>query len=178
LAALLRLVVARQALRVCEIGTAAGGTTCALARASRPDALIATIDNALPMSRRMACQQMARSAQRIVCIDGNSHAPATLQRVVATLGDGGWDVLLIDGDHALSGVEKDFELYAPKVRSGGLIVLHDILPDARRRYGIDASGDSGDVPEFWTTLKKRYPQAREVVADPDQDGCGLGIIEP
>lgn len=35
------------------------------------------------------------------------------------------DVLFIDGDHSYNGVIKDFELYSPKVVSGGFIVFDD-----------------------------------------------------
>lgn len=34
-------------------------------------------------------------------------------------------VLLVDGDHSYEAVRRDLELYAPKVRLGGHIVLHD-----------------------------------------------------
>lgn len=36
------------------------------------------------------------------------------------------DFLFIDGDHSVSAVTKDFELYAPRIREGGFIALHDV----------------------------------------------------
>jgi len=164
------------ASRILEIGTASGGTLCALARAARSEARIATVDLSLPWARRVACRRLSARGQRIECIEGDSHAPATRDRAAAFLGESGWDLLLIDGDHSLSGVERDFSLYSPAVRRGGLIVLHDIVPDVRRRLGIATSADSGDVPEFWKTLKARYPRAEEIVEDDQQDACGLGVI--
>lgn len=164
------------ASRICEIGTASGGTLCALARAARPEARLATIDLSLPWARRVACRRFAARGQRIECIEGDSHSTATRDRAAAFLGDSGWDLLLIDGDHSLSGVEKDFSLYSPAVRRGGLIVLHDIVPDVRRRQGIATSADSGDVPEFWKTLKARFARTEEIVDDEHQDACGLGVI--
>ena len=164
------------ASRICEIGTASGGTLCALARAARPEARLATIDLSLPWARRVACRRLASRGQRIECIEGDSHATATRDRIAAFLGESGWDLLLIDGDHSLSGVERDFSLYSPAVRRGGLIVLHDIVPDVRRRLGIATSADSGDVPEFWNTLKARYQRTEEIVDDEHQDACGLGVI--
>jgi predicted O-methyltransferase YrrM len=164
------------ASRICEIGTASAGTLCALARAARPEARLATIDLSLPWARRVACRRLASRGQRIECIEGDSHATATRDRAAAFLGESGWDLLLIDGDHSLSGVERDFTLYSPAVRRGGLIVLHDIVPDARRRLGLATSADSGDVPEFWNTLKARYPRTEEIVDDEHQDACGLGVI--
>ena len=164
------------ASRICEIGTASGGTLCALARAARPEARLVTIDLSLPWARRAACRRLAAKGQRIECIEGDSHATATRDQAAAFLGESEWDLLLIDGDHSLSGVERDFSLYSPAVRRGGLIVLHDIVPDVRRRHGIATNADSGDVPEFWKTLKARYPRTEEIVDDEHQDGCGLGVI--
>lgn len=37
----------------------------------------------------------------------------------------GIDLLFIDGDHRYSAVKQDIELYAPKVRSGGIVSGHD-----------------------------------------------------
>jgi predicted O-methyltransferase YrrM len=38
------------------------------------------------------------------------------------------DLLLIDGDHTLEGCLSDLELYAPLVRPGGIILVHDVAP--------------------------------------------------
>ena len=35
------------------------------------------------------------------------------------------DMLWIDGDHSPEGVMRDFELYAPRIKQGGIIALHD-----------------------------------------------------
>jgi len=38
------------------------------------------------------------------------------------------DILMIDGDHTYKGVLEDYNNYHPKVRKGGIIILHDIFP--------------------------------------------------
>lgn len=38
------------------------------------------------------------------------------------------DFLLIDGDHRVEGASRDFQLFAPHVRPGGYIMLHDTNP--------------------------------------------------
>lgn len=38
-----------------------------------------------------------------------------------------YDMVFIDGDHSAEGVSRDFELYAPLCRPGGVVALHDIL---------------------------------------------------
>lgn len=35
------------------------------------------------------------------------------------------DFIFVDGDHSFEGIKKDWELYAGKVKSGGIIALHD-----------------------------------------------------
>jgi len=37
------------------------------------------------------------------------------------------DFLFIDGDHTYEGVKRDFEMYSPLVRNGGIIAFHDIV---------------------------------------------------
>jgi predicted O-methyltransferase YrrM len=57
------------------------------------------------------------------------------------------DCLFIDGDHSVEGVTKNFEHYAPLVRQGGVIFLHDVSIWAPDKSGWIA--DSCEVPEFW-----------------------------
>lgn len=37
------------------------------------------------------------------------------------------DLLFLDGDHSREGVSRDFRDWAPKVRPGGYVVLHDVV---------------------------------------------------
>lgn len=37
------------------------------------------------------------------------------------------DILMIDGDHSYEGVKADLENYAPLVRVGGKIIMHDVV---------------------------------------------------
>jgi predicted O-methyltransferase YrrM len=43
------------------------------------------------------------------------------------------DFLFIDGDHTYEGVRKDFEMYSPFVKKGGIVVFHDIIDTQRHR---------------------------------------------
>ena len=36
-----------------------------------------------------------------------------------------YDLILIDGDHSYEGIKSDYELYAGKVRTGGIILIDD-----------------------------------------------------
>jgi len=74
-------------------------------------------------------------------------------------------------------VTLDFEMYAPFVRTGGVIAFHDIVPDYWTRYGTKTRSFTGEVPQFWARLKQTWPSAQEFVVDPEQDGFGIGVLE-
>jgi predicted O-methyltransferase YrrM len=160
---------------VCEIGAASGGTLCALAHAARPSIII-SIDIDFTHARVQALPRLGRSDQTITCIAGDSHAEAVRARVAAILHGRPLDLLFIDGDHSYAGVSADFEAYCRLVRPGGLIGFHDIVPDFRTRFGTPTSADSGGVPAFWGEIKRRFPDTEEIVASPDQDGYGIGLL--
>ncbi len=161
--------------RVCEIGTSAGGTLYLLTRASAPDALIVSIDLTIAPHTQALRARLARPGQRLVSIAGDSHTEATVSRLRELLGDEPLDVLFIDGDHSYDGVRADFELYAPLVRSGGLVLLHDVNEDYRASRGIETPSISGDVPRFWNELKGRH-RTEELIAELGQDGYGIGLV--
>jgi predicted O-methyltransferase YrrM len=171
----LRKMQALRPRRVCEIGTSAGGTLYAFTRVAAPDAVLVAVDLALPAATRRLRSRLGRERQTIVDIEGDSHAHETKRAVVEALGGAPLDVLFIDGDHSYEGVRSDFELYGPLVRRGGLIGIHDINEDFVTRHGRQTASISGEVPRFWRELSGRY-RIEELVADPDQDGYGIGVI--
>ena len=78
--------------------------------------------------------------------------------------------LFIDGDHTYEGVKKDFEMYAPLCRKGGIIAFHDIVPGPLENVG--------GVPEFWNEIKGKYKH-KELVRNSQQGqqgGYGIGIL--
>jgi predicted O-methyltransferase YrrM len=95
--------------------------------------------------------------------------------VQQSLGASLLDLLFIDGDHTLSGVARDFRLYRAFVRDGGLIAFHDIVEDSFTRTGVRTDHWTGEVPIFWRMLKERYV-THEFIADPSQDGLGIGVL--
>lgn len=174
---LLDRVAALRPRAVCEIGTSAGGTLYLLTRVAADDAIVVSVDIAIPPHTRVARAKGARPGQQLVSVAGNSHDEETRRLVERSVAGRPLDVLFIDGDHSYAGVRADFELYAPLVRPGGLIALHDIQPDARTRHGAATGAISGEVPVFWTEIKRRY-RTEELIADADQDGYGIGIVYP
>ena len=77
------------------------------------------------------------------------------------------DLLFIDGDHTYDGVRQDFEMYGPLVREGGLIALHDIVPNPSPVCTVD---------RFWLEIKDRYP-THEIVEDWKQGTMGIGVVK-
>lgn len=174
LAALGEILAQRLPERALEIGTARGGTLFFLTHLASARATIVSVD--LPDGmfgggynawRRWLYQRFARRNQRLYLLQGDSHSDGTLERVKAVLACQPLDYLFIDGDHLYDGVKRDFEMYGPLVRKGGLIVFHDI---------VEGPSDAvGGVPQFWREVKSQYHH-REIVNDPLQGGYGIGIL--
>jgi hypothetical protein len=71
----------------------------------------------------------------------------TFDDAAAQFGDGTIDLLHIDGLHTYEAVRRDFDRWFPKVRAGGVILLHDVVG---RSPGFE-------VWRFWEELAARYP---------------------
>lgn len=171
---LLDLLAADSPRVVLEIGTAHGGTLFSFARVAADDALLVTVD--LPAgkfgggyhpARGALYRRFAGARQRVVPLLGDSHDPSTLARIREALGARLVDFLFIDGDHDYEGVKADFEQYAPLVRSGGLIALHDIVDGNRELVG--------GVPAFWKELASSQ-ETIELVESWNQEAYGIGLV--
>jgi hypothetical protein len=64
-------------------------------------------------------------------------------------------------------VKRDFEMYSPLVRKGGVIAFHDI---AAHHPGSDRR-----VNEFWEEIKHSYKH-REIIDNPTQDWAGINLL--
>jgi hypothetical protein len=112
-------------------------------------------------------KSFALSNQKSHLIRADSHGQLTLERVKSILNGKEIDFLFIDGDHTYEGVKKDFKMYSPLVKNGGVIAFHDIVPGPK--------GNVGGVPEFWQEIKSEYKYL-EIVKDGNQGGCGIGLV--
>ena len=74
------------------------------------------------------------------------------------------DFLFIDGDHTYNGVKKDYEMYGPLVRKGGIIAFHDI-----------GKNEEGGVNILWNEIKQRYNIYKEFLFEQNSEK-GIGIV--
>lgn len=170
---LLRLLEEMRPEVVLEIGTDRGGTLFLWTRVASPDALLLTVDIRKMVGRlgklspfALVRKSFERERQRIELVDGvDSGREDTVDRLSRLLGGRPVDFLFLDGDHRLESVRRDFELYVPLVRPGGVVALHDISP----RTTPDTEGTAA----FWAELKGRFP-TQEKVAD-GSGGYGIGV---
>lgn len=160
--------------RILEIGTARGGTLYLFARIATPDAILMSIDlpgglfgKGYPLWKIPLYRSFALHQQTIHLERGNSHDDVMLRRVNSVFRSKFLDFLFIDGDHKYEGVKRDFEMYSPFVRPGGIISFHDIVPGNPSIVG--------GVPQFWAEIKTQY-EHREIVDDWQQGGFGIGIL--
>jgi len=171
---LAKLIQTAAPKRSLEIGTNYGGTLFLLCTLSPPGASVISVDlpagqfgGGYPRRKMPLYRRFPRNGQQLHLIRGDSHTPETLDRVERLLTGDKLDYLFIDGDHTYDGVKRDFEMYSPLVRSGGMIAFHDIAVHTKEK--------SCEVDRFWNEIKQRFHH-REFVEDPKQGWAGIGVL--
>jgi predicted O-methyltransferase YrrM len=159
---------------VVEIGTHKGGNSMLFAFSLPTARHLVGIDLCVQNAGKI--RFFASPERRYSVIHGNSQIPETRRRLERILAGAPIDFLFIDGDHSYEGVRRDYELYSPLVRDGGIIAFHDIVADHRTRFGKETGCYAGGVHRLWAEVKVASPRWREFVRDPDQDGFGIGVI--
>lgn len=113
--------------------------------------------------KRLYANKFEEDHGMIALVESDSHEIATRDSVETLLKDRKVDYLFIDGDHSYEGVKKDFEMYSPFVREGGIIAFHDALFHADKTEEVDI---------FWNEIKGFYPY-REVQEGKNSTGFGI-----
>ena len=142
--------------KIClEIGTANGGTLFLWCRIAADDAMIISIDlpggpfgGGYPRWKIPIYKSFAKRGQKIYLIRADSHDQATLSEVRKILRERRIEFLFIDGDHTYEGVKRDFEMYFPLVREGGIVAFHDIV--------LHPPETGCEVNRFWNEIKHNY----------------------
>ena len=172
---LVELLDGRDLRNVLEIGTCHGGTLWLWCQLAHPFAQIVSVDlpggpygGGYPMEAVPKFLGYRQHHQWIQLFQGDSHAEEMLKAVKRYLAGKKLDLLFIDGDHTYEGVKRDWEMYSPLVREGGLAVFHDIvehfhLPDCR-------------VDQLWNELKQTHRHEEFFGVQDELSWGGIGVI--
>ena len=172
---LISLLKRRKLRRIVEIGTYRGGTLWAWCQLATDNGQIVSIDlqggdqGVGADSGRLA--KHAKETQRLDFIRADSRRENTRDTLAVLLDGELIDFLFIDGDHSYQSVRRDFELYGPLVRRGGIVCLHDIIrPPAF---------PENQVYRYWRELKEKYV-VKEYLDQTDERGWGqwggIGVV--
>ena len=172
---LIALLRRRKLRTVVEIGTLRGGTLWLWCQLATENARIVSID--LPAKSAAGRRQQgnlkkhAIASQRLDFIRNDSQKEVTRAQLLRLLDGDAIDFLFIDGDHRYEAVRRDFQLYSPLLRPGGIVAFHDILQPPRF--------PDNQVELFWGELKKDY-RTKELVDPADERGWGqwggIGVV--
>lgn len=156
---------------VLEIGTARGGTLFLWARLAKQNATIVSIDlphgnfgGGYTPQRALLYKRFPAKGQALHLLRLDSHAESTLEKTKRLFAGSPIDLLFIDGDHTYEGVKKDWEMYSPLVRPGGMIVFHDVA----------GNYDDTQVKRLWDSIKNGF-RNREYISDPGGQ-YGIGVL--
>jgi predicted O-methyltransferase YrrM len=175
LSPLVRMLRRRTLRTVVEIGTFKGGTMWLWCQIANADANIVSIDLKPKSKAEKRIERylygLAVESQKVRLVRGDSGSIKTKDQLINVLGSFKIDFLFIDGDHSYRGVKRDFELYSPLVRKGGIVAFHDIVyhpnfPDTQ-------------VDKYWNELRSKY-KFREFIDLDDERGWGqwggIGVL--
>lgn len=171
LAELLKEVRKLNPANVLEIGTAKGGTLFLWTRLAQPNAILVSIDlpggkfgGGYSVREEAIYRRFPGKRQNLHLLREDSHAQATLNRTKQLFDHRPIDLLFMDGDHTFDGVKSDWEMYSPLVRSGGMIVFHDVA----------GNYEDTQVKRFWDSVKVGFKHREYIFG---QDGhYGIGIL--
>ena len=111
--------------------------------------------------------KLRASGRDVHVVFGPSSAPEVVDRVAK---HGPYDCVMIDADHSLKAISRDYEIYARMARK--IIAIHDIAaPDDWK----NRDGHRVQVGKFWRYLKKHIGDNMEEIIEPGSN-MGIGII--
>jgi cephalosporin hydroxylase len=152
---------------VLEIGMYQGGTFACWSRALEPSHLVGVTRDEVELVPEFM-ERVCRDRTPMPTVDlffGLSQEPAIHAAAGRALDGKPVDFLFIDGGHTYDEVSRDFELYAPLVRLGGVVGIHDVNPGA------------ADVNRFWHDwIRMTYRSVLVCDAAVGSGGLGIGLV--
>jgi Methyltransferase domain len=86
----------------------------------------------------------------------------SFDEALSQFADNSIDLLHVDGFHTYEAASHDFHTWLPKVKEGGVVLLHDICPK-HENFG---------VWRLWDEIKAEFPNTFEF-----HHGWGLGVVQ-
>jgi predicted O-methyltransferase YrrM len=158
-----------------EVGAKFGGTLRRVAYAMPQGSRVVAVDlsdgdgardwRASQVALRAAVADLNQHGYDAKVIWGDSTDAAVIKSVSKLAP---FDLILIDANHTLPFVTKDWENYAPL---GRMVAFHDIA----WRRAPEWKGTRIDVPQFWDSIKAGYLH-EEIRACPTRKNNGIGVI--
>jgi cephalosporin hydroxylase len=159
---------------ILEIGTNKGGTLALFCNVAPNSAKIISLD--LPYGpfgggyrpwKIPFYQSFTHGDQSLILLQKNSHEQTSVDEITTLLSGKKIDFLFIDGDHTYEGVKKDFEMYSPLVRPGGVIAFHDVV--------VHPPESGVNIEPFMKELEKKYI-INYLIENQNQGSCGIAYL--
>lgn len=157
---------------VLEVGTRRGGSLYGWSQIAADHAWLISVDfhpSESSDTSESRLRSLVKSTQVLQCLWGNSHDTEIQRRIRQILNGRPVDLLFLDGDHTYDGIVADYTTFSPLVRTGGLIMFHDIVDNPQQPdYG---------VATFWRELRSREQSTLQFIdaVDP-MEGFGIGVL--
>jgi predicted O-methyltransferase YrrM len=162
--------------RFLEIGSRYGGSLWRIANALPRGSLVVSVDSGSGMGGKKPGQQsslaacileLKRRGYNAHMIVGDSQLPDIIGQVAKFAP---FDACLIDADHELKGVTRDWLNYGPMAR---IVAFHDIAWEKPAGY---MQPKLVEVPLLWNQLKREYSRAKEFVDRSTGGNMGIGVL--
>lgn len=134
---LLSILQDRSIKIVLEVGSSHGGLLAFLAKILPEDGLIIGIEMLENIAFSLQKNMSSTKFKNSFLLEKDSHREETLDTVKRILEGKKLDFLFIDGDHSYYGCKKDYEMYSPLVKKGGIVGFHDVAIDQEVRKVFD-----------------------------------------
>jgi predicted O-methyltransferase YrrM len=173
---LIDVLVTAGVTRFLEVGSRYGGSLWRIANALPKGSLVVSVDSGSGMGGKKPGQQLSLSRCILALkargynahlIIGDSQLPEAIEKVAKFAP---FDACLIDADHELKGVTKDWENYGPMCR---LVAFHDVAWQKPEGY---AQAKLVEVPVLWSQLKDTYHRTKEFIDRSTGGNMGIGVL--